>query len=155
MANGRLASLDNIRGIAMLGILFMNLLSIAGPFAAYSNPHWHNQGSFTDTLVFSFQHLFFDTRFMSLFCLLFGAGLALLWDKLQQRGYQPEKIIYRRLRWLLLFGFIHGVFIWFGDILFNYALAGFFCCGNRHAEARWRQGYSKLALCFLWLALWH
>lgn len=124
MTANRLHNLDVIRGVAILGILFMNIHLFALPQAAYINPDWHGRATLTDQLVFSFQHLFVDGRFMTLFCLLFGAGIVLMQEKLNRNGLAPKKTLQRRLGWLLLFGWIHGTFIWFGDILFVYALAG-------------------------------
>lgn len=122
----RLTSLDTIRGIAVLGILFMNLFMMAAPQTAYTSPDWNSNASNSDYWVYAIQHLFFDGRFMALFCLLFGAGLALFWEKTEIRGYPAKKVLYQRLGWLLLFGALHAIFIWFGDILFCYALAGLF-----------------------------
>ncbi|WIO74106.1 DUF418 domain-containing protein [Porticoccaceae bacterium LTM1] len=126
MQTERLVSLDTIRGIAVLGILFMNLFTIAVPYTAYSSPEWNNNATNFDYWVYAIQHLLFDGRFMTLFCLLFGAGLALFREKLESRDYPAKPVLYSRLRWLLLFGALHAVFIWFGDILFSYALAGLF-----------------------------
>ncbi|MDM3870563.1 DUF418 domain-containing protein [Porticoccus sp. W117] len=121
----RIHSLDSIRGIAMLGILFMNIAAIALPDAAYVNPCWRDGScTSTDLWVYSFQQLFFDARFMTLFCLMFGAGMALLWQKLNDKNYPAKRVLVRRLSWLLLFGALHGIFIWQGDILISYALAG-------------------------------
>ncbi len=126
MTSTRLHNLDVIRGIAILGIPFMNIHIFALPEAAYVNPDWNHQAALSDKLIFSLQHLFIDGRFMTLFCLLFGAGMVLMWEKLQKEGLPANKLIQRRLNWLLLFGAIHGTFLWFGDILFVYALAGLF-----------------------------
>ncbi|MCV6605113.1 MAG: DUF418 domain-containing protein [Porticoccaceae bacterium] len=135
----RIHSLDSIRGIAMLGILFMNITAMALPDAAYFNPCWREGDcTATDLWVYSFQHLFFDARFMTLFCLMFGAGMALLWQKCHDKNYPARKILTRRLSWLLLFGAVHGVLIWQGDILLSYALAGLLVIATKMVQRQSR-----------------
>lgn len=120
----RLASLDVLRGIAVLGILVMNIYAFAMPFIAYMNPlamggeEPHNLGTWVVT------HVLFDQKFMSIFSMLFGAGLVLMWNRAEQRQARFGPVYYRRMFWLLLLGAVHGYLIWFGDILFHYALMG-------------------------------
>jgi uncharacterized protein len=115
----RILSLDRIRGFSILGILLMNIFAIATPLEAYVSPLW-NQGtaSALDIYLFQFSQLFFNGRFMNLFALLFGAGLMI------QLSTKDERAIKKRLQWLMLFGILHGCFIWFGDILMMYGLTG-------------------------------
>lgn len=122
----RIDSLDLIRGIAILGIYIMNIYSMTAPDIAYSVPRWNETGGPMDDAVFIFQSLFVESRFMSLFSLLFGVGLAVQWERLASRGTEPKPWIKRRLGWLLAIGLLHGFFIWFGDVLAVYALCGFF-----------------------------
>lgn len=122
----RIDSLDLIRGVAVLGIYIMNIHSITAPDIAYSVPRWHIDSGIVDDWVYLFQSLFIESRFMSLFSLLFGVGLAVQWGRMAQRGAEPKPWIKRRLGWLLVIGLLHGFFIWFGDVLALYALCGFF-----------------------------
>lgn len=122
----RIDSLDLIRGVAILGIYIMNIYSMTAPDIAYSVPRWHEAGGPVDDAVYLFQSLFVESRFMSLFSLLFGVGLAVQWDRMEQRGTAPNPWIKRRLGWLLIIGLLHGFLIWFGDVLALYALCGFF-----------------------------
>ncbi|MEP4545259.1 MAG: DUF418 domain-containing protein [Saccharospirillum sp.] len=122
----RIDSLDLIRGVAILGIYIMNIYSMTAPDIAYSVPRWHEAGGPVDDWVYLFQSLFVESRFMSLFSLLFGVGLAVQWDRMEHRGTAPKPWIKRRLGWLLVIGLLHGFFIWFGDVLALYALCGFF-----------------------------
>jgi len=123
-ANERFVSIDVLRGVAVLGILVMNIYGFAMPFVAYSNPlalggtELHNIGTWF------FTHILFDQKFLSIFAMLFGAGLVVMSTRAESRGVQLGRIYYRRQFWLLLIGAIHGYFIWMGDILFLYAAIG-------------------------------
>ncbi|WP_161569558.1 DUF418 domain-containing protein [Veronia nyctiphanis] len=79
-----------------------------------------------DEIIDTFNLFFADGRFRSLFCLLFGAGLAIQYESSNKKDIDPMMFIKTRLNWLLLFGFIHAVFIFGGDILMLYAVIGFF-----------------------------
>lgn len=122
--HGRIGSLDLIRGVAIPGILFMNIMSMAAPQFAYYVPEWYPGAGPADHLIYAVQSLFIESRFFSLFALLFGAGLAIQSERFRERGVEPKRLILRRLLWLLIFGLIHGFLIWVGDILTLYALAG-------------------------------
>jgi len=120
----RIVSLDALRGVAILGILVMNIYAFAMPFIAYSNPlimggtEAHNLGTWF------FTHILFDQKFLSIFAMLFGAGLVLMTGRAEARGARYGRIFYRRQFWLLVLGAVHGYFIWVGDILFSYAAMG-------------------------------
>ena len=129
----RIHSLDLIRGVAILGILLMNVISMAAPTIAYYVPEWFVGAGLSEHVVYVLQSLFVESRFMGMFSLLFGVGLAIQTDRMRERGLNPRPWIQRRLGWLLLFGLIHGFLIWAGDILTPYAIAGFFAWRG----ARW------------------
>lgn len=120
----RIESLDLIRGVAVLGILYMNIFNIIAPIEAYTAPLWSVESGPLDEFFYMLQSLFFESRFMSIFSLLFGVGLTLQWDRFVAREQAPKLWLRRRLRWLLLFGLIHGVVFWLGDILATYAICG-------------------------------
>ena len=123
-ANERFVSIDVLRGVAVLGILVMNIYGFAMPLVAYGNPlalggtEPHNLGTWF------FTHILFDLKFLSIFAMLFGAGLVVMSSRAESRGTQFGRIYYRRQFWLLLLGAIHGYLIWWGDILFLYAAIG-------------------------------
>ncbi len=120
----RIGSLDVLRGVAILGILVMNIYAFAMPFPAYSNPLLMGG---TDTLnigTWFFTHILFDQKFMSIFAMLFGAGIILMTGRAEKKGVAYGRIFYRRQLWLLVIGALHAYFIWFGDILFMYAVVG-------------------------------
>lgn len=120
----RIASMDLLRGLAILGILFMNIVAFAAPEPAYMSPAWVGEPSLSDKIAYSFQYIFANSRFYSLFCLLFGAGLVMFWQRAELKGYNAKALISSRLRWLLLFGILHLTLLFFGDILISYALCG-------------------------------
>ncbi len=121
----RIGSLDFIRGLAVMGILWANIVAFGHPSLAYFFPDALPQGgTASDEWVWLFQYTFVDGKFRGLFTLLFGAGLYLFMQRVWERG-GGVSIQARRLFWLALFGLTHFFFIWFGDILFTYALAGF------------------------------
>ncbi|WP_334019751.1 DUF418 domain-containing protein [Alteromonas sp. S015] len=119
----RIQSIDAIRGLAILGILFLNI-------AYHQNFHtgyvFFEEALLSDEIISIISTLFLDGRFRTLFCLLFGAGLAIQFDACQKRGHNFLVFSQSRLKWLFLFGLIHGVFIFGGDILLYYSLCAFF-----------------------------
>ena len=69
-------------------------------------------------------HLLADLKFMSIFSMLFGAGIFLMTSHIEASGQRPTRLHYRRMGWLMLFGLLHGSLLWYGDILYDYALCG-------------------------------
>ena len=120
----RLDAVDTLRGFALLGILVMNIYAYAMPFAAYNNPLAYGGATGIDYGTWIVTHLFFDQKFMPLFSMLFGAGLVLMHQRAEVKGVAFRGIYYRRQLWLLVIGAVHGYLLWFGDILFHYALCG-------------------------------
>jgi len=117
----RTTSIDALRGIAILGILFMNI-----PFHAHILLGYvpYEPMLVSDKLITLFYSIFADGRFRTLFCLLFGAGLAIQYESCKRKEIDTTIFLKSRLYWLLFFGFIHGVFIFGGDILMFYSVAG-------------------------------
>lgn len=119
-SSSRLLYLDFLRGIAVLGLLTMNITSMG----LLSVDSVVATELFSDKLVQIIQTLFLDGRFRSIFCLLFGIGLSLQFTRYQHLGLQSIKVLKSRLHWLFIFGLFHCVFVWSGDILVVYALSG-------------------------------
>ena len=123
-AGERLVTLDLIRGIAVLGILFANITAFGQSLDAYFWPEALPDGpTIWDRAVWFFQLVFIDHKFRGLFSLLFGAGIYLFMERAWVRG-SGVRLQFRRLCWLLLFGAIHYFLIWHGDILGTYAATG-------------------------------
>lgn len=121
----RYHSLDMLRGFAVLGILLMNIQSFSLIGAAYLNPAAYGDLTGINKWVWIFSHVLADQKFLSLFSIMFGAGIVLFTDRLQSRGLKPAGLHYRRMFWLLLIGLIHAYVFWHGDILVPYAVCGF------------------------------
>ena len=120
----RIATLDIVRGVAVMGILAMNIVAFALPMAAYMNPLAYGSESAVDFAAYAFNFVLIDGKMRGLFSFLFGASMLLVIDRAEAKGESPAAVHYRRMLVLLLFGAIHFYLIWFGDILFGYATIG-------------------------------
>lgn len=120
----RILALDALRGFALLGILVINIQSFAMPMAAYMNPTVWGDLTGLNRWVWALSHVLTDQKMMTIFSLLFGAGIVLLTTRAEQRGGSPAGVHYRRMFWLLVFGLAHAYGLWYGDILVPYALCG-------------------------------
>lgn len=122
----RIQSLDILRGIAILGILIMNIQSFAMPGAAYLNPAAFGDLEGINHWVWIISHIFADQKFMTIFSILFGAGVILVTDKAVAKTGKSAGLHYKRTFWLLVIGLLHAHLIWYGDILVAYALCALF-----------------------------
>ncbi len=120
----RIGSIDVLRGLALLGILVLNIQTFAMPFEAYGNAYGYGDIEGSNYWVFTGSMLLGDMKFMAIFSMLFGAGLVLFIERLQETGRPAYSIHYRRMLWLLAIGMLHAYLIWYGDILVTYALSG-------------------------------
>lgn len=116
----RNVTLDFIRGVAVLGILLLNITAFGLPKAAYLNPAWYGAITQSDAWTWALLDVFAQVKFLTLFALLFGAGLQMLLP----RG---AHWIQSRLFLLMLLGLAHGLLLWEGDILLAYGLVGLLC----------------------------
>lgn len=133
----RLRSLDLLRGVAILGILPMNIVAFGLPMAAYQNPLALGSISQGEWWSWRIAHLLFDQRFMSIFAAMFGAGILLLGERAPRPGLTVAGRFYRRMGWLLLFGLLHAHLLWYGDILFAYAVCGMLVFPLRRLGSGW------------------
>lgn len=123
----RLESLDVLRGFAVLGILAMNIMSFSGPFAGYANPTvWPLPYEGGNRVAYWFTHTVFDLKMMSLFGMLFGAGVVVWGHKAstRQEAARLRWLWLRRMFWLFVIGMAHAWLLWEGDILVAYSLCG-------------------------------
>ena len=118
----RIISLDVLRGFAVLGILIMNIQSFSMIQAAYINPTAYGDLSGLNRLVSVLSHVLADHKFMTIFSLLYGAGILMLTQRAEARGARPAGLHYRRTVWLIIFGLLHAYLLWYGDILFKYGV---------------------------------
>jgi uncharacterized protein len=120
----RIATLDIVRGVAVMGILAMNIVAFAMPPAAYINPAAYGSTAPMDFSVYAFNFVLIDGKMRGLFSFLFGASMLLVIEKAEAKGENAASVHFRRQLVLLLFGALHFYLIWYGDILFGYALIG-------------------------------
>jgi len=118
----RVFSLDVLRGVALLGILIMNIQSFAMIQAAYFNPTSYGDLSGINWWVWLLSHVLGDQKFMTIFSIMFGAGILIMAERVEAKGRRAASIHYRRTFWLLVIGLIHSYLLWHGDILVPYAL---------------------------------
>jgi uncharacterized protein len=119
----RLKLLDALRGVALLGILLMNIPGFAMP-QYYSESFKSNPAS-TNFWLSAVISVFFEGKMRALFGVIFGAGVLLFVSKKEQKGKSATALFYRRMFWLVLFGLFHAhVILWIGDILYLYGICG-------------------------------
>ncbi|MFD2829045.1 DUF418 domain-containing protein [Corticicoccus populi] len=125
----RVHEIDGIRGFALLGILMMNIMSFASPMMQYSIEGRENT-LFTSTAadegVIMFINTFVTANFYTMFSFLFGLGFYIFLTRANEKGHHANRLFIRRIILLLLFGLMHGILLWYGDILWTYAVAGIF-----------------------------
>ncbi|HEX4170524.1 MAG TPA: DUF418 domain-containing protein [Bryobacteraceae bacterium] len=124
----RISSLDVLRGFALLGILVVNIEDFGGPEAlhdipvgtakvTFAGPHAH-----WNLVILLLKWIFVEGKMRGLFSMLFGAGAVLLTSRIERRSSADNAadIFLRRNMWLVALGFLHGTFLWTGDVLFAY-----------------------------------
>lgn len=119
----RIFNLDMLRGWAILGILAVNAMAFAWPiaveFSQGARPFVMSTANVTADWVTT---VFFHDKFRTLFTMLFGVSVFLVGG--ERDNDARGQLLRRRLFWLGLFGLIHGLAFWFGDILLHYAYCG-------------------------------
>lgn len=129
----RVESIDVLRGLALFGIIAANIRGFAGPAVAYIDPAMMWSG-FADRLAQAFIDTFIQGKFIAIFSFLFGVGFAVQLSRAEARGGAFGSIYVRRLTGLLVIGLIHGLLIWWGDILLPYALTGLLLMLSRRSN---------------------
>ena len=142
MLNERVHELDSIRGVAIFGILLMNIMSFAGPFldiaSLFSLPEMF-QGKANQFTLFLI-NTFVTANFYTLFSILFGLGFYIFLDRAKDKTSAPNRLFSRRMTGLLIIGLLHAIFIWYGDILVSYALIGFLLMLFVKVPPKWNLG---------------
>lgn len=119
----RIPTIDVVRGIALMGILLMNISSFSGPLEMYFNPLSVQGHRSYDIFVWLIRWVLFEGKMRAAFSMLFGAGVILLTQRAERRGSKNGADIFlRRNMWLVLFGVLHFYLVWNGDILYYYGL---------------------------------
>ena len=123
-AGDRIEVIDILRGVALLGILLMNMEALSGPLdLAFTgiDPHWHGLDYWVDAAVY----VLVQGKFFTLFSLLFGAGFAIMAQRAEAARRDFTTFYLRRSGGLLLIGLCHALLVWSGDILVIYALVSY------------------------------
>ncbi|ULL19298.1 DUF418 domain-containing protein [Paenibacillus sp. H1-7] len=119
-AGERIVALDVIRGFAVMGIFIVNVPEMIGSGGSFIPVH-----SGFDAVIRLLYDMLFQTKFYTIFSFLFGLGFYLFMQSAERKGLRPKRLFARRLLLLLLFGIAHAVLLWFGDVLYTYAIIGF------------------------------
>lgn len=121
----RVAAIDVIRGVALFGVLLVNLTTEfrVSIFQQFLGTTAADSG--VDLLFARVVSAGLESKAFALFSILFGVGLAIQFERLTRRG-RPFYWLVRRLVILLVFGLVHLLLVWNGDILTEYAIVGLF-----------------------------
>lgn len=120
-APARIPALDALRGIAVAGIVAMNVHAFALPGPAYYNPLAYGGIGPADRWVWLVSFVFIEDKFRTLFAMLFGAGCLIL---LEKGAPHPWRAHYARMAVLFVIGLAHATLLASNDVLRAYALAG-------------------------------
>lgn len=146
----RITGLDVTRGFAVMGILAMNIVGFAMPENAYITPRAWGGDTGADLFIWAFNYVVFDSKMRGLFSMMFGASTLLVIQSAAAAGRNPAGAHYGRMIVLALFGLLHFYLIWFGDILFLYAMCGMLLYAFRNlsikALRRWAIGFFVLTM---------
>lgn len=127
-AKERMETLDILRGFALFGIILANIVWFIYPVYMQEDPSFKNEWtSFWNQADYTVKFLlsmFVDGKFVMLFSMLFGFGMVIMQERAAAKQLNFWGIYSRRLIALFIFGCIHAYFIWFGDILTDYAILG-------------------------------
>jgi uncharacterized protein len=138
----RMDVLDVVRGVAVFGILVVNIYAFSGyGFISEAQKAALPHSRFDGTLDFLVGFLV-EGKFYCLFSFLFGVGFSVFIQRASAKvGLNAVRLFKRRLTGLLVIGLVHSTLIWFGDILATYAVLGFalipFVRRDDRAVLRW------------------
>jgi uncharacterized protein len=142
-------SIDAVRGFAVLGILLMNIVGMGLPSFAYIDPTYAGGFTGADFWTWAVNNVLTDGKMRALFTMLFGASTVLIAERAEGGRPGPIQTHYRRMFWLFVFGMLHAYFLWWGDILVTYALAGLVIFPFRKLAPRIQIGIGVMVLALL------
>lgn len=123
----RIDSIDVVRGVAVLGILTINIFLFGLPAELAESPVAFIGEGPANLVTYFIAFVAFEGSQRAIFSMLFGAGIVIFTSRLldSDRAQYSKRIYYRRTLWLIAFGLIDAyLLLWFGDILFHYGLVG-------------------------------
>ncbi|EOZ96989.1 protein of unknown function DUF418 [Indibacter alkaliphilus LW1] len=119
----RIEIIDIIRGVALLGILILNIPYFS--MEEYFSEPWSQDTSNPNFWVHAVNVILFEGKMRALFSMVFGAGIVLFTTNKEKSGRSATWLFYKRMIWLTLFGLAHAhLILWIGDILYFYGLIG-------------------------------
>ena len=145
----RIVGLDALRGLALLGILLINVWVFAMPEQTLLNPTVYGDFTGANYWAWAFGHVFAQNKFITLFSVLFGAGILLFVDSKEESGQDAVRLHYRRTAILIAIGLMHAYLLWYGDILVAYGVTALVVVAFRDFEARKLAGVAVVFLLFV------
>jgi uncharacterized protein len=121
--SSRIESLDVLRGLALFGIVVVNAWFFSFPIMDAAGQVDIDASGMDSAAIFVVT-AFFQFKFISIFSVLFGFGIAMQRSRLIERTGRAAGFLARRMMILAMFGLLHALGLWFGDILFQYAIVG-------------------------------
>ena len=121
-ASGRLEFIDSLRGFALFGVFWANLLIFSGIGYMTDRQRGSLFTSRLDSIALFLERFFIENKFMGLFSFLFGISFWLFLSRVRARGGSATSLFYRRIFWLFIIGAAHGWLLWCFDVLRFYAL---------------------------------
>src|SRR5688572_14686143 len=132
----RIEIVDVVRGVALLGILLMNIPFFAMP-ERFTEP-WRADTGNANFWVYAVNTILFEGKMRAFFSAVFGAGIVLFTTGKEKAGRSATGLFYKRMVWLTLFGLAHAhLLLWMGDILYFYGLIGMIAFLLRRVAPRW------------------
>lgn len=153
ITGARLTELDATRGLAVMGILLINIISFSMPFAAYVNPLAWGGTSAADLTVWTINQVLFEGRMRGLFALLFGVSALLVIERGDAASGNGTARHMRRMAVLAVLGLAHLILVWDGDILLHYAVVGLFIPALRWLPVKHLVGLA-IAILLIFTLIW-
>ena len=147
--SARVQSLDVLRGVAVLGILMMNITAFGLLGQAYDNPLADGEADGPNLLVYKIINVGFEGTMRGIFSMLFGAGIVLLTERMEQAGagIMAAEVHFRRMGWMMIAGIIHwALLLWSGEILFAYSMCGMLLFSVRKLPVKWHLAIAAVLL---------
>ena len=145
----RITSLDALRGFALLGILVINIRVFSMPEQTLLNPNVYGDFTGLNYWTWFLGHVFAQSKFITIFSALFGAGVLLFVESKEEKGQDAVRLHLRRTAVLIVIGLLHAYLLWYGDILVTYGLTGIFLLFVRDLDARRLAGLAGIFLLFI------